>query len=59
MFKFNTDNIGYVLLEPSTRSLIAIDLGEFEISHKVITEIESSQRAKLKYILTTHHHGDH
>ena len=59
MFKFNTDNIGYVLLEPSTRSLIAIDLGEFEISHKVITEIETSQRAQLKYILTTHHHSDH
>jgi len=42
MFKFNTDNIGYVLLEPSTRSLIGIDLGEFEISHKVITEIENT-----------------
>lgn len=59
MFKFNTDNIGYVLMEPSTRSLIAIDLGEFEISHKVITEIETTQRAQLKYILTTHHHNDH
>ena len=45
MFKFNKDNIGYVIMEPRTRSLIAVDLGEYEISHKVISEIENTQKA--------------
>jgi hypothetical protein len=40
MYRSFSDNIGYVLLEPRTRNLIAVDLGEFETSHKVITEIE-------------------
>ncbi len=42
MFRFNADNIGYVLMEPRTRSLIGIDLGEYEISHKVVSEIENT-----------------
>lgn len=59
MYPFNRDNIGYVLLEPRTRQLIAVDVGDFEASNKVISEIEKREGAKLRYILTTHHHGDH
>ena len=40
MFKFFDDNIGYVLLEPQTKHLIAVDLGEFEVSSKIIMELE-------------------
>ena len=40
MFKFFDDNIGYVLLEPQTRHLIAVDMGEFEVSSKIIKELE-------------------
>ena len=60
MYRFFEDNIGYVLLEPRTRKLVLIDAGDFEASKKVVTEIEKQQKgAKLEYILTTHHHGDH
>ena len=60
MYRFFEDNIGYVLLEPRTRKLVLIDAGDFEASNKVVTEIEKQQKgAKLEYILTTHHHGDH
>lgn len=59
MYSFLESNIGYVLLEPRTRALIAVDVGDFEASHKVVTEIEKVQKAQLKYILTTHHHEDH
>jgi hydroxyacylglutathione hydrolase len=34
-------------------------VGDYEASAKVITELEQTQRAQLRYILTTHHHWDH
>jgi hypothetical protein len=37
LYKFNTDNIGYVLMEPKTKQLIAIDTGEFEKSFRIIS----------------------
>jgi glyoxylase-like metal-dependent hydrolase (beta-lactamase superfamily II) len=46
-------------MEPRTRSLIAVDTGDFEKSFKVINEIEKRNKAELRYILSTHHHGDH
>jgi glyoxylase-like metal-dependent hydrolase (beta-lactamase superfamily II) len=60
MYRFFSDNIGYVLIEPRTRQLILIDAGDFDTSKKVVSEIEKQQRgARLSYILTTHHHNDH
>jgi glyoxylase-like metal-dependent hydrolase (beta-lactamase superfamily II) len=46
-------------MEPRTRHLIAVDVGEFETSHKVISEIEKTHKTELRYILSTHHHDDH
>ena len=40
MYKFFEDNIGYVLMDPKTKQLIAVDVGEFETSHKIISELE-------------------
>ena len=59
MYKFFEDNIGYVLLEPKTKSLIAVDVGHFETSFKVISELERVHKTELKYIFSTHHHNDH
>jgi glyoxylase-like metal-dependent hydrolase (beta-lactamase superfamily II) len=46
-------------LEPRTRQLIAIDVGDYDASRKVIEELEEKNRSKLSYIFTTHHHWDH
>jgi glyoxylase-like metal-dependent hydrolase (beta-lactamase superfamily II) len=40
MYRFFSDNIGYVLIEPRTRQLILIDAGDFDTSKKVVSEIE-------------------
>jgi len=40
MYRFFEDNIGYVLMEPRTKELIAVDVGDFETSYKVISELE-------------------
>lgn len=55
LYKFNEDNIGYVLMEPTTRHLIAIDTGEFDKSSKIIKQLESRHEgSKLTHILSTH-----
>ena len=59
MYGFNQDNIGYVIMDPRTRALIAIDTGDFDTSYKIISEIERQNRTELKYIFSTHSHGDH
>ena len=41
MYKFFDDNIGYVLMDPQTKHLIAVDVGEYEKSSKIIGELES------------------
>jgi len=47
-------------MEPSSKALIAVDVGHFESSHKVVTQLEERHPgAKLKYILSTHKHNDH
>lgn len=45
MYQFNQDNIGYVLMEPQTKDLIAFDVGEYEKSHKVISKLEERHDA--------------
>ena len=40
LYRFNEDNIGYVLLDTQTKQLIAVDTGCFETSYKVISELE-------------------
>lgn len=59
MFKFNNDNIGYVIHDPSTKSLIGFDFGEFNVSSRIITNLENSLQAQFKYLFTTHSHNDH
>ena len=59
LYRFFNDNVGYVLMEPKTRALIAVDVGEFDKSKKIITELEKRHDTQLKYILSTHHHPDH
>lgn len=59
LYKFNTDNVGYIILEPSKKELIAFDTGEFHKSHKIISELEQRFQAKLTHIFSTHKHEDH
>lgn len=59
LYKFYTDNIGYVLLDPKTKSLILMDAGHYETSKKVVEQLESQHNAKLRYIFSTHGHWDH
>lgn len=59
MYRFFDDNIGYVLLEPHTKNLIAVDVGCYETSHKIISELERRHKASLRYIFSTHRHADH
>ena len=59
MYRYFSDNIGYVLLEPRTRKLIAIDVGDYESSSKVIQELERENKTQLSHIFSTHGHSDH
>jgi hypothetical protein len=59
LYRFYNDNVGYVLMEPKTRDLIAVDVGEFDKSYKIISELEKRHDTQLRYILSTHHHPDH
>lgn len=59
LFKFNQDNIGYVLHEPQTKNLIGIDFGDFNVSSKIVEKIEKSTQSTLGHIFTTHSHFDH
>lgn len=59
MFKFNEDNIGYILHDIKTNSLLAFDFGEYDISSKVVKDLENKLNSKLKFIFTTHAHNDH
>ena len=58
-YGFGSDNVAYVVMEPSTRELIAVDTGDFESSERMVQQIEHKFGARLKYILSTHHHHDH
>jgi len=59
LYKFNEDNVGYVLMEPKTKQLIAIDTGEFDKSSNIVNQLEKTQGARLTHILSTHKHSDH
>lgn len=59
MFKYNSDNIGYIIHDKTTNTLIGIDFGEFEISNKVVNNLEKKLNSKLNYLFTTHSHWDH
>ncbi len=59
MYKFNEDNVGYVLMEPKTKQLIAIDTGEFDKSSNIVKQLEKTHSTRLTHILSTHHHSDH
>ncbi len=59
MFGYNTDNIGYILHEPSEKLLIGVDFGDFAKSKSIVEKLESNLDSKLRYIFTTHIHDDH
>ena len=59
MFRFNRDNVGYILHDPQTSSLIGIDFGEYDISSNVISKLEKELKSQFKYLFTTHSHSDH
>lgn len=59
MFGYNSDNIGYVLHEPSKNILIGIDFGEYDRSKVIVEKLEKKLQSRLKYIFTTHSHWDH
>jgi glyoxylase-like metal-dependent hydrolase (beta-lactamase superfamily II) len=59
LYGFNEDNVGYILMEPQTKSLLAFDTGEFEKSSKIVEELENRHKAKLTHIFSTHKHDDH
>jgi hydroxyacylglutathione hydrolase len=59
LFKFNQDNIGYILHEPITKQLIGVDFGEYEVSSVIVKKIEKFTNSTLRMILTTHSHNDH
>lgn len=59
IFGYNSDNIGYILHEPTNKILIGIDFGEYEKSKIIVEKLEKQLQSRLKYILTTHSHWDH
>ena len=59
LYPFFSDNIGYVLQEPKTNQLVAIDVGCFESSKPVVEHLEKKFDTQLRYIFSTHKHDDH
>ena len=49
------DNFSYILINEESNNACVIDPGE----SKPIIEIILKEKLNLKYILNTHHHGDH
>lgn len=59
MFGYNKDNIGYIIYEPTNRTLLGFDFGEFDKSKNIVEKLEKNLNCKLSYIFTTHIHDDH
>ena len=57
--KKSYNNLGYIIKENKTKSLILVDPGDFEISSKNIELMEMEQDCQFRYILSTHHHEKH
>ncbi len=49
------DNFSYILINEESNNACVIDPGE----SKPIIDIILKEKLNLKYILNTHHHGDH
>eukprot|EP00347_Sterkiella_histriomuscorum_P003872 403362619 len=46
--------IGYILMEPRTRHLMAVDLsGDFDANYQIINEIEKQNKSELRYLIST------
>lgn len=58
-YKFYRDNIGYVVVDPLTSSLLAFDPGDYNNTAPFIRYIERKHNANLRYIFNTHHHPKH
>lgn len=59
LYRHTGNMIGYILMDPSTKQLIAIDTGCFETSFQVVHKLEKQHGAKLRYILSTTGLPDH
>lgn len=49
---------GFLILEESTKSIIAIDPGQKQDFNQIIEEIEKKKEFKLSHILYTHSHRE-
>jgi glyoxylase-like metal-dependent hydrolase (beta-lactamase superfamily II) len=47
------------LVDPNSKDLIAIDVGDFNTSKMIVDELERRHSGQLRYILSTHWHSDH
>ena len=47
------------MFEEKTKSLIAIDPGDYTVAKNNIEFIEFEKKAQLRCILSTHHHSNH
>ena len=60
-YKFYEHNIGYILHEPKTKSLLLFDNGDYESSKIAINKVQKmigDDKLEPDLIFTTHHHKD-
>lgn len=58
-FNYLKHHCGYLILEKKTKSLIAVDPGDFQAVYYNILNLEKMYKAKFTHILCTHHHPEH
>lgn len=59
IFRFYSDNFGYILYDTKTNSLIGFDFGIFSTSSEAIIKLEKELGSTFKFLFTTHSHSDH
>lgn len=59
IFKFYSDNFGYLLYDSKSNSLIGFDFGLYSTSSEAVLKLEKKLNSNLKYLFTTHSHSDH
>ena len=59
-FKYNEYNIGYILHESKTKSLLLFDNGNYDVSKDAVSRVQEiiGEQVQPELIFTTHHHAD-